>query len=87
MEDTRLISSSAWFKSVNEFLTNDTIKKRGLSSKVIDERCHILVHGCVLKGQVSSNDEPAPQGDPEVVHVPKYCMYVFQCAEENQHHL
>lgn len=50
-------------------------KKKGLNGKVIDERCHMRVHGCVLKGQVSSNHEPAPQGDPELVHMHKYSLY------------
>lgn len=65
---------------MNEFLTNDTIKINELNSKVIDDRCHIIL---VLKGQLSSNHDSAPQDDPQVVEMRKYALLI----EENHHHL
>lgn len=65
---------------MNEFLTNDTIKINGLNSKVIDERCHIIP---VLKGQLSSNYDSAPQDDLQVVEMRIYASPM----EENHHHL
>lgn len=50
------------------FLTNDAVKNR-FNSKVIDEHCGVLVHGCILKGHFTRNHDHVPLDDPEIIEI------------------